>query len=128
VTSGAGRRLAPAALHAVVALNAVGGAIYGLTGAEGVPLQWLAGTPFATYRVPSLILLAVGGLHGAASVAVWRGRRQAGLVSLVAGLVLLGWIVVQVAMIGYVSWLQPAVAGAASINIGLALRLARTGQ
>jgi len=46
-------------LHALMALNAVGGGLYGLTGAEGVPRTWLDGTPFNSYLVPSLILLLV---------------------------------------------------------------------
>jgi len=113
-------------LHAVVALNAIGGGIYGLAGAEGVPLAWLEGTPFESYRVPSVILLVVvGGLHGAASVFVWRQLARAHALSLVAGIVLVGWIAVQVAMLGFVSWLQPAVGVAAVINLALAYRLMR---
>jgi len=113
-------------LHAVVSLNAIGGGIYGLAGAEGVPLAWLDGTPFTSYRAPSVILLVVvGGLHGAASVFVWRQLARAHALSLVAGIVLVGWIVVQVAMLGFVSWLQPAVGVTAIINLALALRLMR---
>ena len=33
-------------LLAFGALNALGGAYYGLTGAVGVPTQWLEGSPF----------------------------------------------------------------------------------
>src|SRR5690606_40846071 len=61
-------RLALAVLLGFIALNALGGAVYGLAGAEGVPLEWLEGSPFDSYVVPSLILLlAVGGTALAAS-------------------------------------------------------------
>ncbi len=108
-------------LHAAVALNAIGGGIYGLAGARGVPLQWLQGTPFSSYRAPSLILiLVVGGAHSAAFVQVVRRAQRARASSLAAGAILLGWIGVQIAMIGFVSWLQPTVAFAALANLWLA--------
>ena len=43
-------------LEAFVALNAVGGALYGLLGADRVPRAWLEGSPFDSYVVPSLVL------------------------------------------------------------------------
>ncbi|MBP8726756.1 MAG: hypothetical protein JPMHGGIA_00699 [Saprospiraceae bacterium] len=67
-------RMLLGALLAIEALLAFGGAFYGLSGADGVPLEWLRGSPFKTYLVPSLILLiAVGGSFLIASVATfWR--------------------------------------------------------
>lgn len=100
-----------AALLLFIAVNAVGGGLYGLAGAPEVPRQWLRGTPFSSYLVPSLILIVVvGGAHLVAAITVLRRARQAASHAAAAGLVLLGWIGVQVAMIGYVSWLQPAMA------------------
>jgi len=111
-------------LHALMALNAIGGGLYGLSGAEGVPRAWLEGTLFNSYLVPSLILLfVVGGSQGAASVMAWRHADQSRATSLWAGIIVLGWIGVQVAMIGYVSWLQPAVALAGAATLALALGL-----
>jgi hypothetical protein len=34
-----------------IALNALGGGIYGLSGAVDVPTEWLAGSPFESYLV-----------------------------------------------------------------------------
>lgn len=51
------RTLMLTGLHGIVALNAAGGGIYGLTGAPDVPAAWLQGTPFTSHLVPSLILL-----------------------------------------------------------------------
>jgi hypothetical protein len=48
-------------LLALVAVNAFGGGYYGLAGAEGIPREWLAGSPFHSYFVPSLFLLVVVG-------------------------------------------------------------------
>jgi hypothetical protein len=68
-------RFGLAALELVVLLNAIGGAWYGLAGAENVPREWLEGSPFDSYTVPSLILLvAVGGGMTAALVAVLLGQ------------------------------------------------------
>jgi hypothetical protein len=105
----------------MVALNAVGGGIYGLLGAPGVPVAWLQRTPFASYLVPSLILLVIiGGSQAAAGVSIAARAPRSRSASLTAGAVLLGWIGTQVALIGYVSWLQPAVAVAALSNLALA--------
>ena len=107
-----------------IAVNAAGGGVYGLIGAPGVPRHWLRGSPFSSYLVPGIILLVVvGGVHLVAAIMVLRRNSRAAAVAAVAGLVLLGWIGVQVAMIGYVSWLQPAMAILAVITLAQARRL-----
>ena len=59
-------------LLAFGALNAFGGGYYGLAGAAGVPTEWLKGSPFPDYFVPSLILLVVvGGSFLVAAIAVF---------------------------------------------------------
>lgn len=102
-------RVALVGLEAIVALNAFAGGYYGMSGAPSVPVAWLDGTPFEDYVVPGLILfVAVGGsMSAAALTGVFAGQRRASLAGSGAAVVLLGWIVVQVAMIGYVSFLQP---------------------
>jgi len=111
-------------LLAFLALNACGGGVYGLCGARNVPLAWLRGSPFTSYLVPSLILLVVvGGALSTAAVAVFAGWRQDRTLATAGGAILLGWIAAQVAIIGYVSWLQPAVAIAGLVTLVLARRL-----
>jgi hypothetical protein len=91
------------------ALNAFAGGYYGLSGAPGVPVEWLEGSPFSDYTIPSLILfIVVGGSLLIASVAVFARFHIGRTSALTAGTILLIWIAVQVAMIGYVSWMQPA--------------------
>src|SRR4051812_40725859 len=93
------------------AVNAFGGAYYGLAGAKGVPREWLEGSPFSDYTIPSLVLGAVvGGSFLLAAIAVFGRWRNARLLATAAGVIVLGWIAVQVAIIGYVSWMQPVTA------------------
>ena len=116
------------ALQLLIAVNAIGGGVYGLTGAPDVPREWLAGSPFSSYLIPSLVLIvAVGGVHLVAAVRVWQRHPHARALSIGAGAILGGWIVVQVAIIGYVSWLQPAMGAAALVESALARRVIRSG-
>ncbi len=106
------------------ALNAFAGGLYGMAGAEGVPVEWLKGTPFDDYFVPSLILFAiVGGTSLLGAAAVFTNAEAARRAALGAGATLMIWIAVQVTMIGYVSWLQPAVAMTAVVITWLAGKL-----
>jgi|SRR5579864_7596486 len=109
-------------LLAFGALNAFGGGYYGLSGAEGVPTEWLEGSPFSDYTVPSVVLLVVvGGSFLVAAVAVFVRSPIARTSALTAGTVVLVWIGIQVAIIGYVSWMQPATAIGGLLILLLAL-------
>jgi hypothetical protein len=111
-------------LEILIAVSAFGGGVYGLSGARDVPVAWLSGSPFRDYTLPSLILLvAVGGSFLGGAYSVFARRRYARKASAAAGLVLLLWITVQVAIIGFVSWLQPAMAIVALLVWALAVRI-----
>lgn len=111
-------------LLGIVAVNAMGGGYYGIVGAKGVPTEWLAGSPFNSYLVPSLVLFVVVGgsclLAAIALFARWPIDRTAAFTS---GVVLFVWIVVQLIVIGYVSWLQPTVFAVALAVLFLTTRL-----
>lgn len=97
-----GIRIALAVIQAVVGLGAVGGGIAILTGAfdQWFSVTWLTGTPFSDYTIPGLVLLLVVGggmLLGAATQFI--RREWAVLLSAAQGLILLGWEVVEVAII-----------------------------
>jgi hypothetical protein len=114
-------RYALGSLLSFCALNALGGGYYGLTGAVGVPTEWLEGSPFTDYFLPSLILLiVVGGSFIVAAIAVFARLRAARLAAFTAAFVVLGWLTVQMAIIGYVSWMQPvtAIAGVLILMLG----------
>jgi len=98
-------------LLAFAALNAFGGGYYGMSGAEGVPLEWLEGSPFHNFFIPGLVLfVVVGGSFLVASIAVFARLRFARFASFVAVLIVYIWLAVQIAIIGYVSWMQPVTA------------------
>lgn len=119
-------RHALGALLAFVAFNAFGGGIYGLTGAPDVPTEWLEGSPFADYFVPSLVLVgAVGGSCLLGAIAAFARWPRAQLLAFAASAILLAWIAAQFAIIGLVSWLQPAIVVAALSIAALARALAR---
>ena len=108
-------------LLAFGALNAIGGGYYGLSGAAGVPTEWLERSPFSDYFIPSLILLVVvGGSFVMAAIVVFAGLRIGRVAALTAGIVVLGWLAAQVAIIGYVSWMQPTTAIAGVLVLVLA--------
>ena len=106
------------------ALNAFAGGCYGLSGAPGVPVEWLEGSPFSDYTIPSWILLVVvGGSLVTAAIAVLAGRSSGRRSAFAAGSIVMIWIVVQVAIIGYVSWMQPTTFAGGVLIIWLAHRM-----
>ena len=77
-----------------VALTAVFGGITVAAGVDKFPAGWLAGTVFSSYLVPGLILaVVVGGSASVAAVATSRSREAGALSSMLAGAILLGWLV-----------------------------------
>jgi hypothetical protein len=99
------------ALLLLIALNAFGGGYYGMAGARDVPIEWLEGSPFDSYLVPSVLLfVVVGGAFLIAGIGVVAASIWSRTASVVAVAVAIGWLTVQVAIIGYVSWMQPATA------------------
>lgn len=80
-------------------------------------LVWLAGTPFPDYELPGAVLLVANGIFPLCVCAaiIVRSPRSPELV-ITSGAVLIGWMTVQIAMIGYELWIQ-----ALFLGIGLAL-------
>jgi hypothetical protein len=127
-------RLAIGIPEALIALSAIGGAILMLAGSyqNGVlieaggrgqfPLEWLANTPFNDYTIPALILaIGVGGSSLIGVVTIFTGREIGVLASLVAGLVLAGYIAVEVVMLRQgVSWIEGLYFGLGLLISGLA--------
>jgi energy-converting hydrogenase Eha subunit B len=109
-----------------VAFWAFAGGIGLMGGGLDLSKDWLDGTPFDDYFIPGLILfVVVGGSTLAALLAVWRRNRFAGPASVVVGSILLIWIIVQVALIGYRSWMQPTFFVAGLVVVALSIPLAR---
>jgi hypothetical protein len=116
-------------LLAFGALNAFGGGYYGMAGAEDVPKEWLAGSPFDDYFIPGLVLfVVVGGSFLAAAIAVFGRLRIARTAAFGAGAIVLGWLAVETAIIGYVSWMQPATTIGGLLVLLFAWLLPREGE
>ncbi len=113
-------------LLAFAALNAFGGGYYALLGAEGVPLEWLEGSPFSSYLIPGIFLFAVvGGAFLTAAVLAFARSRHARISAILAVAIVYCWLAVQMLIIGYVSWMQPVTAIVALVILLLALKLPR---
>lgn len=73
----------------------------------GMPTSALAGSPFADFLVPGLILFAVLGVYPLAVAYGLRGRRRwAWPATVSVGVATVVWIAVQGAIIGFGHWLQ----------------------
>jgi hypothetical protein len=97
-----GARVALTVIGGFVALTAVGGGIALATGAEGdrFPADLLAGTPFRSYLIPGLILaVVVGGSAAVATTATLRSPEAGARASLLAGVILMGWIVGEIVIL-----------------------------
>ncbi|WP_156819945.1 hypothetical protein [Synechococcus sp. PCC 7336] len=95
-------RIAIGVLTSFIALTAIGGGIAMLVGAEGdrFPLEWLQNTPFKDYFIPALLLtIAVGGSSLLASVTAFAGHKLSAISAMMAGLIMVGFIVVEVSIL-----------------------------
>lgn len=82
----------------VSALIGMGGLTVG--GGLGIPLEWLEGTPFTSYVWPGVILgVVVGGAQALALAAQHRRYRVARGMHAAAGLVMMIWIFVEIALL-----------------------------
>ena len=92
-------RIALFVIEPFIGLSAIQGGIALLRGAfdQWVPVAWLAGTPFSDYTIPGLVLvIVVGGSALLAAATVFIHREWAVLVSVLAGLLMVGYLVVEV--------------------------------
>ncbi len=87
-------------LEVFVGLGAVAGGVGVATNSIGLPEYLLRGSPFGSYLVSGLVLtFVVSGSQLVAAAAVLRRHGLGALAAALAGLVLVGWMVVQVANI-----------------------------
>jgi hypothetical protein len=123
-------RIALVAVDGSAAVTAIGGGIALATGLEGdrFHTEWLRATLFSSYLVPGLILATVvGGTAAAATVATLRRATTGSRISMLAGLVMVGWIVGEILILtGDGEVVSPTevlylAAGLAMIGLGLAV-------
>jgi hypothetical protein len=116
------------ALDAAIAVTAIAGGVALVINGLGMSLDVLEGSPFTGFFWPGVILAgAVGGSGLLAWVALLTHTTRAIEAGAAAGAVLAGWIAVQVAMLGYISVLQPVMAalGLATVVVALEARRRR---
>ena len=83
----------------------------------GLQLGWLEGTPFSSFLIPGLVLLVMNGLGNLLGAGLTLRRwRQAGNYGLLFGLIMMSWIMAQVAWIGYQGFLQPLYFGTGMVQ------------
>jgi hypothetical protein len=101
-------RITVVAIDLFEALSAVVGAVGLAVGFMNIPVSVLNGTPFTDFTVPALLLgIAVAGSALAAAVIAGYGPRQFdALASAVAGCITVGYLTVEIAMIGLGAWPQ----------------------
>lgn len=112
------------ALLAFLGFGAVGGGVALILSPDGSAMHWdrsmLAGSPFADFLVPGLILVGLFGLGSLATAIT--GLRRAPIAPFLAfaiGCAQMIWIVVELAIIGQLSFLHPTL-----FAIGLAIAAA----
>ncbi len=112
------------------AASAVLGAVGLVVGFMAIPLSVLSGTPFADFTVPALLLgFVVGGSAlVAGSVTALSLRPWDALTSAVAGCITVGWLTIEIGMIGLGSWAQVVwfLVGLVMIVLAVLLWLAET--
>lgn len=115
-------------LDLVLGLLAAAGGIYLLAGAPRLSKEWLRNTPFKSYVWPGLVVLvlAAGSLITAA-ILLLSGAALGRLVSVEAGVLLVGLTAIQLSTVGYRHWLQIAVLAAGVVVAGLSLLLPAPG-
>jgi hypothetical protein len=104
-------RVALIALALFTSLGAAGGAVMLITtglGDQSITETRLGALGFTSWA-PGGVLLALGVSlpMAVAGAMVWADHPWGPMVALLAGLALICWIIVQVTMIGFSTWLQP---------------------
>jgi hypothetical protein len=123
-------RIAVVVINLFAALSAFAGALGLVVGYMNIPVSELRTTPFADFTVPALLLgFVVGGSALAAALIAIFGPRRITLVeplrfdalaSAVAGCIMVGWMVIEIAMIGLDIWVQALYLVVGLLMIGLA--------
>ncbi len=128
-------RLALLILHGFVAISAIGGALWAV---PSMPLEWIKAGPFDDWTIPAIALGFVGVLAAGAWVAVLLRPWLGAIVSVVAGVAMVVFELVEIAVVGWTladprlngsfqAWLQPIylVVGSAQLLLGIGLWLRR---
>jgi hypothetical protein len=118
-------RIGLGVIQVFVGLSAVAGGL-GLTldpsGSNvGIPLEYLADSPFEDYLIPGMVLLVVNGLGSlVGAAATFTRRRFAGEAGLALGAFLVLWILAQLFWVAWFHWLHALYLCLGGLELGLA--------
>jgi hypothetical protein len=122
-------RVALSALELFVGLSAVMGGLQLVRTGFGMPAGWLAHTPFTSWVVPGVLLLAAVALpHLVAFALTVADHPRAAVASALVGAALIGWIGVQILVLRRYFFLQPLIASLGAAELALALAWVRSGR
>lgn len=122
-------RLTAALITGAIALSGYAGVVGLLGGGISFGDTIDAGLPFGSLFVAGLALLAIVAVPmTVASVAAGRGMRYSADIVFGAGLVLVGWIAVELAFIKAYSWFHPTYLVAAIVVLSLSWLMNRPGS
>lgn len=124
------------AMDAFVAFTAIYGALFVVA---TIPLEWLKWGPFTDYTVPALALgILVGGSSLIAALLVIVRPPLGAIASIVAGAMIIGFELVEIAVVGFTlieydasqlqAWLQVFYLALGSLQVLLGYRFWRAGQ
>jgi hypothetical protein len=123
-------RIAVVVADVFEAASAFLGAVGLVVGFMAIPVSILSGTPFADFTVPALLLgFVVGGSALVAGIVTALGLRPwDALTSAAAGCITVGWLTIEIGMIGLGSWAQVVwfLVGVVMIVLAVLLWLAET--
>ncbi|HEX9038805.1 MAG TPA: hypothetical protein VF808_17620 [Ktedonobacterales bacterium] len=127
-----GIRITVVTVNLFAALSAFAGALGLVVGYMNIPLSVLSTTPFADFTIPALLLgFVVGGSALAAALIALFGPRFSvfgawrfdALAAWIAGCIMVGWMLIEIAMIGMAIWVQTLYLVVGLVMMGLAIWL-----
>jgi hypothetical protein len=123
-------RVALVVVELFLAVGALAGMVGLLSGGIRYPSSWLDGTPFPDYTIPALALgIVVGGLALAAAAAVLWAPAIAARLTLLSGLAIIAFELVEMAVLRFAPAALPFqlfYVAIGAIILGLAVRLRRS--
>lgn len=126
------KRLEPilGVFESIVALGAIPAGLSLIADPTGTGLglapEILEGTPFQNYLIPGLFLLLVNGFGNVAGAFYsFKRKKLSAELGLILGILLLGWILIQVYLIGWTNFLQTIFFIVAIVEIVLSLVILR---
>ena len=122
-------------LQAFIGIGAVGGGLMLVidpTGSKlGVPLSLLDGSPFPDFLIPGIFLFIVNGLGNLMGAGFsFKRKSYTQEIAIVFGVILVLWIIIQVAIIRSIGWLHILyfILGLVELGLGYYIRKLKLGH